>query len=84
MLLGAGRRTTDDRIDPAAGLVVDARVGDVVAPGDPPRVVIHHDLAASDGRLADAHAMLARAFAMVPVNQPFPTPRASRILEVLA
>jgi thymidine phosphorylase len=34
MLLGAGRATKDDTIDPAAGLVLSVRVGDRVAAGD--------------------------------------------------
>ncbi len=34
MLLGAGRATKDDEIDLGAGLVLDVRVGDAVAPGD--------------------------------------------------
>jgi pyrimidine-nucleoside phosphorylase len=34
MVLGAGRATLDDEIDPAAGLVLAVRVGDRVEPGD--------------------------------------------------
>ena len=34
MLLGAGRATKDDVIDPAAGLVLDVRRGDAVSRGD--------------------------------------------------
>jgi pyrimidine-nucleoside phosphorylase/thymidine phosphorylase len=34
MLLGAGRRTVSDRIDPAAGIILRAKVGDPVAVGD--------------------------------------------------
>ncbi|MDO9108753.1 MAG: thymidine phosphorylase [Coriobacteriia bacterium] len=34
MLMGAGRATKDDTIDPGAGLVLDVRVGDSVALGD--------------------------------------------------
>ncbi len=33
--LGAGRRTTDDVIDPAVGIVLLAKVGDEVSSGDP-------------------------------------------------
>jgi pyrimidine-nucleoside phosphorylase len=82
LVLGAGRRTTDDRIDPAAGLVVDAYVGEVVEPNAAPQVVLHHDLAPEDGRVAEARAMISAAFAMVPPDQPVDPP-ASRILEVL-
>ncbi|MDO8949605.1 MAG: thymidine phosphorylase [Actinomycetota bacterium] len=35
MLLGAGRATKDDTIDPAAGLVLAVRAGECVAEGDP-------------------------------------------------
>jgi pyrimidine-nucleoside phosphorylase len=34
MLLGAGRRTAEDAIDPAAGIVLQRAVGDRVAAGD--------------------------------------------------
>jgi len=35
MLLGAGRATKDDIIDPGAGLVIEVRTGDRVSVGDP-------------------------------------------------
>ncbi len=35
MLLGAGRATKDDTIDPGAGLVLEVRAGDRVSAGDP-------------------------------------------------
>ena len=38
--LGAGRHKKDDRVDPAAGLVIQAQVGARVAAGDP-LVVVH-------------------------------------------
>jgi len=34
MLLGAGRRTAEDAVDPAAGIVLRRAVGDRVSPGD--------------------------------------------------
>jgi pyrimidine-nucleoside phosphorylase/thymidine phosphorylase len=34
MLLGAGRKTVDSRIDPAAGIILHRKVGDSVAAGD--------------------------------------------------
>jgi pyrimidine-nucleoside phosphorylase len=83
LVLGAGRRTTDDRIDPAAGLVVDARLGDVLAAAGP-HVVMHHDLPPGDGRVAEARAMIERAFVMAPADAPATPPRASRVLEVIA
>ena len=35
MMLGAGRQTVDDTIDPGAGLVVHKKLGDEVGPGEP-------------------------------------------------
>ncbi len=35
MLLGAGRETVDSRVDPAVGLVIHKKVGDLVVEGEP-------------------------------------------------
>jgi pyrimidine-nucleoside phosphorylase len=84
VLLGAGRRTKDDAIDAAAGLVVDAYLGEVIEPGAAPQVVLHHDLPASDSRLGEARRMVAGAFVIEPdLAKPVPPPRASRVLEVI-
>jgi pyrimidine-nucleoside phosphorylase len=84
LLLGAGRRTHDDKIDPAAGLVVDAYLGEHVQPGAPPQIILCHNLAAGDARLAEARAMIEGAFVIQPADQLYEAPPASRILEVLA
>jgi pyrimidine-nucleoside phosphorylase len=91
LLLGAGRRTTDDVIDPAAGLVVDAYVGEVIEPGAPPQVILCHGLGPGDRRVAEARALIEGAFEIRPADQPsigssgqpLGEPAASRILEVL-
>jgi len=83
LVLGAGRRTKDDVIDPAAGLVVDAYLGEVIEPGAPPQIVLHHSLSPEDGRVAEARAMIERAFVIEPVDRPAPAVRASRVLEVI-
>jgi pyrimidine-nucleoside phosphorylase len=85
VLLGAGRRTKEDAIDPAAGLVVDAYLGEVIEAGAAPQVMLHHNLPAGDGRLAEARAMIERAFEIQPLEGAAPAPpvRASRILEVI-
>jgi pyrimidine-nucleoside phosphorylase len=83
LILGAGRRTTDDTIDPAAGLVIDAYLGELIEPGAPPQVILCHGLAAGDVRIAEARAMIEGAFAIQPVDQPHAEPPASRILEVI-
>ena len=83
VILGAGRRTTDDAIDPAAGLVVDAYPGELIEPGAPPQVILHHDLAPGDGRIAEARALIQAAFAIAPADGPSIEPPGSRILEIL-
>jgi thymidine phosphorylase len=83
VLLGAGRRMKEDAIDPAAGLVVDAYLGEVIEPGAAPQIMLHHGLPAGDRRLADARAMIERAFVIEPPDHPAPPVRTSRILEVI-
>ncbi len=80
LVLGAGRRTKEDSIDPAAGLVVDADLGEVIEPGAPPQIVMHHSMPPSDPRVAEARAMIERAFVM---NGAELLVRASRVLEVI-
>ncbi|MBP6838138.1 MAG: thymidine phosphorylase [Kofleriaceae bacterium] len=84
LVLGAGRARKEDVIAPGAGIVLDTYVGEHItaADADSPRLILHHDLAEGDPRLADA---LARARAAItitdaPLASPPPT---SRILEVL-
>jgi pyrimidine-nucleoside phosphorylase len=83
LILGAGRRTKDDVIDPSAGLVVDAYVGEVVEHDAPPQIMLHHSLAPEDGRLAEARAMIETAFVIQPADQSVLPPRTTRILEVI-
>ena len=83
LILGAGRRTKDDTIDPAAGLVVDAYLGEIVEHDAPPQIILQHGLSPGDGRVAEARAMIERAFVIVPADAPAATVRTSRILEVL-
>jgi len=83
LVLGAGRRTMEDSIDPAAGLVIDAYLGEVIEPGAAPQVTLHHSMAPEDGRVAEARAMIRSAFVIEPADRPAPPVRASRILEVI-
>ena len=83
VVLGAGRRVKEDAIDPAAGLVIDAYLGELIAPGAAPQIVMHHDLPVGDPRLAEARALIEGAFAIEPADSPVVPPRSSRILEVL-
>ena len=83
LLLGAGRRTKDDTIDPAAGLLVDAYLGEVIEHDAPPQIQMHHGLSPEDGRVAEARAMIERAFVIESTDSPAPALRTSRILEVI-
>ena len=83
LLLGAGRRTKEDTIDPSAGLVVDAYLGEEIEAGAPPQIMLHHSLPPGNGRIAEARAMIEAAFVIEPVDQPAPPQRTTRILEVL-
>jgi pyrimidine-nucleoside phosphorylase len=62
MLLGAGRETVDSRIDPAVGLVLHKKVGDLVLPGESLMTVHVNDRA----RLEEALAMLKAAVELGP------------------
>jgi pyrimidine-nucleoside phosphorylase len=83
LVLGAGRRTKEDAIDPSAGLVVDAYLGEVIERDAPPQIMMHHSLAPEDGRVAEARAMIMTAFVIEPSDRPAPPVRGSRILEVI-
>ncbi|HEY1815762.1 MAG TPA: thymidine phosphorylase [Kofleriaceae bacterium] len=80
LVIGAGRRTKEDAIDPAAGLVVDAYVGEAIGADSPPSVVMHHSMPPSDPRVAEARDMIIRAFVM---GSAAGTDRTSRVLEVI-
>ena len=86
LVIGAGRRTKEDAIDPAAGLVVDAYLGEVIEPDGPPQIVMHHSMPPSDPRVAEARAMIERAFSVrhgAANDGPELLVRASRVLEVI-
>ena len=58
MLLGAGRQTVDDRIDPAVGLMIHKRLGDAVVRGEP-IVTLHFN---DDARLEAVCARIQAAY----------------------
>ena len=58
VLLGAGRKTKEDRIDPAVGFRVQVRIGDQVRRGDPLVTVFYNDA----GALREVEAMLRAAW----------------------
>ncbi len=74
LVLGAGRRRKDDRIDPGVGIEIARRRGDAVAAGEPLVYLIHN------GRgVEEAGERVHAAFS---IGEPA-APPASRILEVL-
>ena len=78
--LGAGRRTKEDTVDHAAGLVLHAPVGTYVT-GGAPVATLHHDASLSADRLQAARHLVEHAFVVHPDGVASgPT---SRILEVL-
>jgi len=66
MLLGAGRDTLESRIDPAVGLVLHKKVGDLVIEGEPLLTLHVNDKA----RLAEAEALLREAISIAPEVKP--------------
>ncbi len=68
-LAGAGRRTVDDTVDPAAGVVLERVVGDAVDAGEPLATVFSRDPA----RRREACDVLESAFS-VSVEKPAPRP----------
>ena len=62
MILGAGRETVDDTIDPEAGLVVHKKLGDELAPGEP--LVTLHFTPNSNGEsnLSEVEKLVERAY----------------------
>ncbi len=58
MMLGAGRETVDDTIDPGAGLVVHKKLGDEVASGEP-LVTLHFN---DESNLAEVEKLVAHAY----------------------
>jgi pyrimidine-nucleoside phosphorylase len=66
MLLGAGRETVDSRIDPAVGLVLQKKVGDLVIAGETLAVLHVNDRL----RLEEARELLKGAFRIAPEAPP--------------
>ena len=83
LLLGAGRRVKEDTIDPSAGLLCDAYLGEVIEEGAHPTIILCHSLSPDDARVTEAKAMITKAFEIEPASNPAPSVRSSRILEVI-
>ncbi len=76
MILGAGRNTVAERIDPAVGIELGPKVGDSVRAGDVLATLHYNDAA----RLDPALARLKDAFAVGPEPVP-PRPLVRRVIE---
>ena len=66
MILGGGRETHEDDVDPAVGLEVHKRLGDPVKEGEA-LCTVHYNL---DTRFAQAHPLLATCFEIGPEPPP--------------
>jgi len=75
MLLGAGRRTVDDTIDPGAGLVVHKKLGEAVTK-DEPLATLHYN----DGSKLDEAASLVTSAYEITDTAPEPAPLVRRVL----
>jgi pyrimidine-nucleoside phosphorylase len=76
MLLGAGRERVDSRIDPAVGLVLHKKVGDLVLPGEPLLTAHVNDRS----RLEEALSVLQAAVEVGP-EAPTTTPLVHEVLD---
>jgi thymidine phosphorylase len=70
MILGAGRRTADDRIDHGAGIHIVTPVGERAIPNSAMFTVFYND----ESLLAQALPLLETAFTLDPKNRPNPAP----------
>ncbi|HVV87540.1 MAG TPA: hypothetical protein VHE35_31080, partial [Kofleriaceae bacterium] len=83
LVLGAGRRTKDDAIDPAAGFELLVRPGDRVDAGQP-LALLHTDHADDDARVVEARARLLASITIdAELGDRAPAPRSTRVLEIL-
>jgi pyrimidine-nucleoside phosphorylase/thymidine phosphorylase len=64
MALGAGRSRIEDRIDPGVGILVQKKIGDRVAVGEP-LCVLHHGAAGAESP-EDVAARVLRAYRIGP------------------
>ncbi len=74
LMLGAGRRRMDDKVDPGVGIEIALRKGDEVAAGEPLVYLVHNDRG-----IEDAAERVLRAYEIGP-RAPSPSPR---VLEVM-
>jgi pyrimidine-nucleoside phosphorylase/thymidine phosphorylase len=75
MVLGGGRERHEDSVDPAVGLEIHKRLGDVVAEGEN-LCTVHYN---QDARLVHAMRLLSESFEIGP-EAPEPTPLVRKII----
>ncbi len=77
ILLGGGRETKDDVVDPAVGIVLHKKAGDTVAAGEP-LLTVHYN---SEGRLVEACLLLEKAYRVTEDTGRLPAPLVRRVIE---
>jgi pyrimidine-nucleoside phosphorylase len=77
VVLGGGREKKDDSVDPAVGILLHKKVGDVVAAGEP-LCTVHYN---SEARLAQARALLEAAFRVAPGGEPASKPLVRKVID---
>jgi len=75
MMLGGGREKMEDRIDPAAGLILEKKVGDAVKAGETLCAIRYN----SDAPPGEAATLLAQSFEIGP-QQPSMPPLVRKII----
>ena len=66
IVLGGGRETKEDRIDPSVGIVLNKKIGDRVSAGEP-LCTLHHN---SASRAAEARKLIERSFQVADAPPP--------------
>ncbi len=78
LMLGAGRRQKDDRIDPGVGVEIARRRGEEVAAGEPLVYLVHNDRG-----IEDAAERVLKAYSIGEIPPEDNTEETSRVLEVM-
>jgi len=77
LLLGGGRETKDDVIDPAVGLIVHKKVGDAVEK-DEPLCTVHYN---AQARLSESLKLIAQSYRIHPGPPPQARPLVHRVIK---
>jgi pyrimidine-nucleoside phosphorylase len=77
VVLGGGREKKEDSVDPAVGILLHKKVGEIVAAGEPMCTVYYN----SEARLAQARALLEAAFRVEPGGKPVSKPLVRKVID---